>query len=255
MINFACVKDKRRKNMSRYESAREIYASLGVDTEKAIETLRSTAVSVHCWQGDDVTGFDSKQALSGGIQTTGNYPGKARTPEELMQDFDFAASLMPGKKKLNLHASYAIFENGDFADRDKIEPRHFEKWVKFAKERGMGIDFNPTFFSHPMVKDNLTLSSPNEEVRRFWIEHGKRCIEISEYFANETGVPCLMNIWIPDGYKISPPTDSVRARDSRIRSMRYFRCLMTSQKFSSALNQRFSGSGLSHTQSVPPSSA
>ena len=160
--------------MSRYESAREIYESLGVDTEKAIETLRSTAVSVHCWQGDDVTGFDSKQALSGGIQTTGNYPGKARTPEELMQDFDFAASLMPGKKKLNLHASYAIFENGDFADRDKIEPRHFEKWVKFAKERDMGIDFNPTFFSHPMVKDNLTLSSPDEEVRRFWIEHGKR---------------------------------------------------------------------------------
>ena len=156
--------------MTRYESAREIYASLGVDTEKAIEALRSTAVSVHCWQGDDVTGFDSKQALSGGIQTTGNYPGKARTPEELMQDFDFAASLMPGRKKLNLHASYAIFEDGEFADRDKIEPRHFEKWVKFAKERGMGIDFNPTFFSHPMVKDNLTLSSPDENVRRFWIE-------------------------------------------------------------------------------------
>lgn len=107
-------------------------------------------------------------------------------------------------KKLNLHISYAIFENGEFADRDKIEPRHFEKWVKFAKERGMGIDFNPTFFSHPMVKDNLTLSSPDEEVRRFWIEHGKRCIEISEYFANETGVPCLMNIWIPDGYKNIP---------------------------------------------------
>ena len=121
-----------------------------------------------------------------------------------MQDFDFAASLMPGRKKLNLHASYAIFEDGEFADRDKIEPRHFEKWVKFAKERGMGIDFNPTFFSHPMVKDNLTLSSPDENVRRFWIEHGKRCIEISEYFANETGVPCLMNIWIPDGYKNIP---------------------------------------------------
>ena len=190
--------------MTRYESAREIYASLGVDTEKAIEALRSTAVSVHCWQGDDVTGFDSKQALSGGIQTTGNYPGKARTPEELMQDFDFAASLKPFRKKLYLHASYAIFEDGEFADRDKIEPRHFEKWVKFAKERGMGIDFNPTFFSHPMVKDNLTLSSPDENVRRFWIEHGKRCIEISEYFANETGVPCLMNIWIPDGYKNIP---------------------------------------------------
>lgn len=204
MINFACVKDKRRKNMSRYESAREIYASLGVDTEKAIETLRSTAVSVHCWQGDDVTGFDSKQALSGGIQTTGHYPGKAHTPEELMQDFDFAASLMPGKKKLNLHASYAIFEDGEFADRDKLEPKHFAKWVKFAKDRGIGIDFNPTFFSHPMVKDNLTLSSPDEEVRTFWVNHGKACLKISEYFANETGVPCVLNIWIPDGYKDIP---------------------------------------------------
>ena len=190
--------------MNAYTLAKERYAALGVDTEAVLETLKNVTVSVHCWQGDDVVGFDAKEALSGGIQTTGNYPGKARTPEELMQDFDFAASLMPGKKKLNLHASYAIFENGDFADRDKIEPCHFEKWVKFAKERGMGIDFNPTFFSHPMVKDNLTLSSPDEEVRRFWIEHGKRCIEISEYFANETGVPCLMNIWIPDGYKNIP---------------------------------------------------
>lgn len=190
--------------MTRYESAKEIYARYGVDTEKALDTLSGITVSLHCWQGDDVTGFDSRQSLSGGIQTTGNYPGKARNPEELMRDIDMALSLMPGKKKLNLHASYAIFEDGDFADRNKIRPAHFAKWVKFAKDRGLGLDFNPTFFSHPMVKDNLTLSSPDEDVRRFWVEHGKRCVEISEYFANETGIPCVMNIWIPDGYKDIP---------------------------------------------------
>ena len=190
--------------MTRYESAKAIYARYGVDTEKAMDTLSGITVSLHCWQGDDVTGFDSRQSLSGGIQATGNYPGKARNPEELMRDIDMALSLMPGKKKLNLHASYAIFDDGDFADRDKIRPAHFAKWVKFAKDRGLGLDFNPTFFSHPMVKDNLTLSSPDEEVRRFWVEHGKRCVEISEYFANETGIPCVMNIWIPDGYKDIP---------------------------------------------------
>lgn len=187
-----------------YSEAKQKYALYGIDTEKAIEKLADTAVSVHCWQGDDVCGFDSKQALSGGIQTTGNYLGKARTPQELMADIDKVFSLVPGKKKLNLHASYAIFEDGEFADRDALEPKHFKKWVEFAKERGVGIDFNPTFFSHAMVKDNLTLSSPDESVRRFWIEHGKRCLEISEYFANETGVPCVMNIWIPDGYKDIP---------------------------------------------------
>ena len=190
--------------MTRYESAKEIYARYGVDTEKALDALSGITVSLHCWQGDDVTGFDSRQSLSGGIQTTGNYPGKARNPEELMRDIDMALSLMLGKKKLNLHASYAIFEDGDFADRNKIRPAHFAKWVKFAKDRGLGLDFNPTFFSHPMVKDNLTLSSPDEDVRRFWVEHGKRCVEISEYFANETGIPCVMNIWIPDGYKDIP---------------------------------------------------
>ncbi len=186
-----------------YQSAKEKYAKIGVDTEKALNILKDISVSIHCWQGDDVGGFDSADALSGGIQATGNYPGKATTPEELMADIDKAFSLIPGKKKLNLHACYAIFD-GEHADRDKIQPKHFEKWVKFAKERNMGLDFNPTFFSHPMVKDNLTLSSPDETVRKFWVEHGKRCIEISEYFANETGVPCVMNIWIPDGYKDIP---------------------------------------------------
>ncbi len=190
--------------MSRYSEAKEIYARYGIDTEKALETLKNVCVSVHCWQGDDVIGFDSKEALSGGIQTTGNYPGKASTPDELMTDYDKAFSLMPGKKKLNLHASYAIFEDGETVGRDKLLPKHFKKWVEFAKERNMGIDFNPTFFSHPMVKDNLTLSSPDEEVRTYWVNHGKACLKIAEYFAEETGVPCVMNIWIPDGYKDIP---------------------------------------------------
>ena len=190
--------------MSRYEEAKKIYENLGVDTEKALSVLKDVTISIHCWQGDDVTGFDSKEALSGGIQTTGNYPGRATSPEELMADIDKAFSLIPGKKKLNLHACYAIFNDGEFADRDALQPKHFEKWVEFAKERNMGIDFNPTFFSHPMVKDNLTLSSPDEEVRAFWVRHGIQCLKISEYFANETGIPCVMNIWIPDGYKDIP---------------------------------------------------
>ena len=204
--------------MSRYESAREIYASLGVDTEKAIETLRSTAVSVHCWQGDDVVGFDAKEALSGGIQTTGNYPGKATTPEQLMADFDEVLRLTPGKKKLNLHASYAIFKAGEFADRDAIQPKHFSRWVAYAKERGLGIDFNPTFFSHSMVKDGLTLSSPDEAIRKFWVEHGKRCMAIAEYFAEETGKPCVINFWIPDGYK-DYPADRLSPRRRYAQSM------------------------------------
>lgn len=189
---------------ARYESAKAIYASYGVDTEKVIETLKNVPVSMHCWQGDDVIGFDHDGPLTGGIQTTGNYPGKARTPEELLADMDKAMSLVPGKKKINVHACYAIFEKGEFADRDALEPKHFKKWVEFAKAHGMGIDFNPTFFSHPKVKDGLTLSSPDEETRRFWINHGKACIRISEYFAKETGIPCIMNIWTGDGYKDIP---------------------------------------------------
>ncbi|MBQ6164057.1 MAG: L-rhamnose isomerase [Clostridia bacterium] len=190
--------------MSRFDEAKKIYASLGVDAQKAIETVGSVPISIHCWQGDDVVGFDSRESLSGGIQTTGNYPGKATTPEQLMADIDKAFSMIPGAKKLNLHACYAIFEDGEFADRDKIGPKHFKKWVDFANERGWGLDFNPTLFSHPMVKDNLTLSSPDPATRAFWIEHCKRCIEISNYFAEATGKPCVMNIWIPDGYKDIP---------------------------------------------------
>lgn len=190
--------------MTRFESAKEIYASYGVDVEVAMKKLAETPVALHCWQGDDVTGFDHDGPLTGGIQTTGNYPGKARTPEQLMADMDKAMSLMPGKKKLNLHASYAIFAPGEFVDRDKLEPKHFAKWVEFAKERNMGIDFNPTFFSHPKVKDGLTLTSPDPETRKFWIDHGRACIRISQYFAEETGVPCVMNIWTGDGFKDVP---------------------------------------------------
>ena len=188
----------------RYESPKETYAKIGVDTDAAIQKLKTVPVSLHCWQGDDVTGFDHDGPLTGGIQTTGNYPGRARTPEELFEDMDQALRLMPGKKKINVHACYAIFENGEFADRDKLEPKHFQKWVDFAKERGMGLDFNPTFFSHEKVKDGLTLSSPDEDTRRFWINHGKACIRISQYFAEQTGVPCVMNIWTGDGYKDIP---------------------------------------------------
>ncbi len=190
--------------MRKYEKARQEYLEFGIDTDAAIKALRAVTISVQCWQGDDVLGFDAGGALSGGIQTTGNYPGKARTPKELMADMDLALSLIGGKKKINLHASYAIWGKDETPDRSKLEPRHFEPWVDFAKERKLGIDFNPTFFSHPMVKDNLTLSSPDDAVRSYWIEHGKCCVQISQYFAKQTGMPCLMNIWIPDGYKDYP---------------------------------------------------
>lgn len=192
--------------MSRYEEAKKFYSKIGIDTDAAIAELKNVAVSLHCWQGDDVRGFDRKvEALSGGIQTTGNYPGRARTPEELMADIDLVLKLCPGTKKINLHACYAIFddENGGWVDRDKIEPKHFKKWVDFCKERGLGADFNPTFFSHPKC-DPLTLSSANEETRKFWIEHGKACIRISQYLAEELGQECVMNIWTGDGFKDIP---------------------------------------------------
>ena len=190
-----------------YAEAKAKYAALGIDTDAAIAKLKSVPVALHCWQGDDVRGFDTdpNKPLTGGIQTTGNYPGRARTPEELMADIDLALKLCPGTKKLNLHACYAIFdeENGGWVDRDKLEPKHFKKWVDFCKERGLGCDFNPTFFSHPKC-DPLTLSSPNEETRKFWIEHGKACIRISQYLAEELGQPCIMNIWTGDGFKDVP---------------------------------------------------
>ncbi|MBQ9966650.1 MAG: L-rhamnose isomerase [Clostridia bacterium] len=190
-----------------YTEAKARYAALGVDVDAAMETLKNVPIALHCWQGDDVRGFDTDpgKPLTGGIQTTGNYPGRARTYQELMADIDKVISLVPGQVKMNLHASYAIFdeENGGWVDRDKLEPKHFKKWVDFCKERGLGCDFNPTFFSHPKC-DPLTLSSPNEETRRFWVEHGKACVRISQYLAEELGQPCVMNIWAGDGFKDIP---------------------------------------------------
>lgn len=188
-----------------YSEARERYASIGVDAEAALLRLKTVPVSLHCWQGDDVRGFDTDPAkpLTGGIQTTGSYPGRARTPAELMDDLDLALRLCPGTKKLNLHASYAIFAPGEWADRDALEPRHFRPWVDFCRERGLGADFNPTFFSHPKC-DPQTLSSANEATRRFWIEHGRACIRISNYLASELGGECIMNIWTGDGFKDIP---------------------------------------------------
>lgn len=188
-----------------YELAKERYQNIGIDTEKALDILRNIPISIHCWQGDDVIGFDGSDNLSGGIQTTGNYIGRARNFEELKEDIKKAFSLMPGKKRLNVHASYAIKEKGDKADRDNYEPKHFAPWVKFAKEIGLdGIDFNPTMFSHPNMKDGLSLSSPDKNIRDFWIRHCQASIRIAEYFATEMGTPSLVNIWIPDGFKDVP---------------------------------------------------
>ena len=196
----------------RFESAKIEYENIGVDVEAAINRLMNVPVSMHCWQGDDVRGFDTDptKPLTGGIQTTGSYPGRARTPQELMADIEEVLKLCPGAKKLNLHASYAIFDDGEWVDRDKLEPKHFASWVEFCKKHGLGADFNPTFFSHPKC-DPLTLSSPNEETRRFWIEHGRACVRISQYLAEELGQICTMNIWTGDGFK-DIPTDRLGPR-------------------------------------------
>ena len=191
--------------MERFESAKAIYAAMGVDVEAALAKAKGKAISIHCWQGDDVAGFDQKDGRAGdGIQTTGNYPGRARNFEELTADFLKAASLIPGKKRINLHASYAVFADGEWVDRDRIEYRHFEKWVEFARENGFGIDFNPTCCSHPMVTDGLTLSSPIESVRRFWIDHCKACRRIANEIGAQLGDHVLNNVWIPDGMKDVP---------------------------------------------------
>ena len=187
----------------RYAYAQQQYQAIGVDTEQAIEKLSRLPVSIHCWQGDDLTGFENRGGTSGGILATGNFPGRATTPEQLMQDLDTAFSLIPGKKRLNLHAVYAVTD-GKKVDRDQLLPEHFEAWVEYAKARGLGLDMNPTYFSHEKVKDGLTLSSPDPEVRRFWIDHTKACRKIAEYFGKELGTPSLVDVWIPDGLKDVP---------------------------------------------------
>lgn len=185
-----------------YEDAKKAYAAVGVDTEAAIETVLKKSISIHCWQGDDVRGFEGEGELSGGIAATGNYPGGARNSQELLADLDVALSLIPGKHRINIHASYAITD--EHPDRDELKPEHFQPWIDYAKERGLGLDFNPTLFSHPKAADGLTLSHPDPEIRNFWIRHVKASRKIAAHIGKELGTPCLNNIWIPDGYKEIP---------------------------------------------------
>ena len=186
-----------------YELAKEAYTGLGVDTDEVLRRLAQVKISIHCWQGDDIAGFLFKdQQLSGGIQVTGNYPGAATTVTELRQDIEKAVSLIPGKHKLSLHAIYA--DTDEKVDLDQLEPRHFASWVEWAKKTGMGLDFNPTCFSHPMAADGFTISHKDDKVRNFWIEHCRRSRLIGEYFGRELGQKCVTNYWFPDGYKDIP---------------------------------------------------
>jgi len=193
------------KNVEKmYEIAKQSYAELGVDTDSAMEKLKKIAISLHCWQGDDVGGFESSGGLSdGGIQATGNYPGKARTADQLRADLDVALDMIPGTHRLNLHAIYAE-TGGKKVERDKLAPEHFTNWIDWAKAKKMGMDFNPTYFSHPKAADGFTLTSANESIRKFWVDHGIACRKIGEAMGKKLGTPCVTNVWIPDGYKDIP---------------------------------------------------
>ena len=184
---------------SSYKVAKERYAALGIDTDKAIAQLEKTPISLHCWQADDVVGFERNEALSGGIQTTGNYPGRATNIDQLRQDIEEVISLLGGTFRLNLHETYGEF-GGKFVDRDQVGPEHFTGWMQWAKDKGLKLDFNSTSFSHPK-SGYLTLSNPDKEIRDFWIEHTKRCRHIADAMGKAQGDPCIMNIWIHDGLK------------------------------------------------------
>lgn len=187
-----------------YEIAKETYSEIGVDVDKALKTLNETEISLHCWQGDDVKGFENVQdEMTGGIMATGNYPGRARTADELRADLDKTMSLLPGTQKVNLHALY-LDTKGKKIERNEIEPENFDSWVDWANSKKIGLDFNPSFFSHPKSSDGFTLSSADKGIRDFWIEHGKRSRKIGEYFGKKTGKTCVTNIWIPDGFKDNP---------------------------------------------------
>ncbi|WP_078544521.1 L-rhamnose isomerase [Litchfieldia alkalitelluris] len=200
-----------------FELAKKQYEKWGINVDEVLAKLKTVPISIHCWQGDDVGGFEVNQSeLSGGIDVTGNYPGKARTPDELRQDLEKALSLIPGKHRVNLHAIYAE-TNGEVVERDQLEPKHFENWVNWAKQQGLGLDFNPTLFSHEKAADGLTLSHPDEEIREFWIQHCIASRKIAEYFGKELGSTTLTNVWIPDGYKDIPSdrlTPRKRLKDS-----------------------------------------
>lgn len=200
-----------------YQIAKKQFAELGIDTDKAIEKVNDIPISIHCWQGDDVRGFESpEKELSGGIQATGNYVGRATNATQLRQDLDKAFSLIPGAKRLNLHAIY--LESDTPVDRDKIEPKHFANWVEWAKKGQIGLDFNPSCFSHALSEDGMTLSHPDEKVRQFWIDHCKASRRVSEYFGKELGTPSVMNIWVPDGMK-DMPADRLAPRQRLMASL------------------------------------
>ena len=187
-----------------YAQAQERYAAIGVDCDAALRRLASVQISLHCWQGDDIGGFEGLSSeVGGGLAVTGNYPGRARTPSELREDFDKAVSLIPGRHRINLHAIYAE-SGGQRVDRDQVRPEHFAGWIDWAREAGLGVDFNPTFFAHPRAEGGFTLAHPDEGVRSFWIEHGKACRKIGAAFGQALGSPCVTNVWIPDGYKDLP---------------------------------------------------
>jgi L-rhamnose isomerase len=183
-----------------YRRAKEIYAKWDLDTDQVLKKMDKVPLSIHCWQGDDVSGFEGSDKLTGGIEVTGNYPGRARTPEELRNDLKKALDLIPGSHRLNLHAMYAETDDEN-VDRNQLQPEHFSNWVDFAKQEGLGLDFNPTFFSHPKSDDGFTLSHQNNEIRQFWVEHAQACRKIGEFFGKELNDTCVTNIWIPDGYK------------------------------------------------------
>ena len=201
-----------------YQEAKAKYAKLGIDTEKVIKNLAKVPISLHCWQGDDVGGFETVgSGASNGIQTTGNYPGKARTFAELTQDLEFALKLIPGTSRVNVHACYGVHE-GKVTDRNKLTTKNFEPWVKWAKKVGVALDFNPTFFSHRNVVDGFTLASTDPKIRKFWIEHGIQCLKIAEYFGKELKSPCAINFWCPDGLK-DEPSDRLGPRQRMAESL------------------------------------
>ncbi|MGE3820216.1 MAG: L-rhamnose isomerase [Isosphaeraceae bacterium] len=201
-----------------YAIARRRYAALGVDTDAALGRLAGLSISLHCWQGDDVGGFENAgQAIGGGLAVTGNYPGKARTPDELRSDVEQALALIPGRHRLNLHASYAETA-GKTVERDAIGPEHFRRWTDWAKDQGLGLDFNPTYFAHPRAADGWTLASADPSIRRFWVDHGKVCRRIGAYFGETLGTACVTNVWIPDGSK-DTPADRKGPRERLIESL------------------------------------
>ncbi len=201
-----------------YSLAKERYAGLGVDVDQALERLARIPISLHCWQGDDVGGFENLgEAIGGGLAVTGSYPGRARTPDELRADLDRALALIPGRHRLNLHASYAE-TRGRRVERNEIQPEHFENWIAWAKSKAMGMDFNPTYFAHPKARGGLTLSHPDAGIRRFWVEHGIACRKIGAAIGKALGTPCITNVWIPDGSK-DTPADRKGPRERLARSL------------------------------------